>query len=130
MIFLGNIDTNNVIYFYKENSKDAILSTQEWNDIYKFLKAEPRKYKAERMTSETKIEVEINLDGSGKSSISTRLNFFDHMLEQISKHGNIDLFIEAQGDLQIDEHHTIEDVAITLGEAFLKALGNKKGIER
>ena len=118
------------IYLNKENCVDAILTTLDWNDIYKFLKTEPRKYKAERMTSETKIEVEINLDGSGKSSISTRLNFFDHMLEQISKHGNIDLFIEAQGDLQIDEHHTIEDVAITLGEAFLKALGNKKGIER
>ncbi len=118
------------IYLNQENCKDAILSTQDWNDIYQFLKAEPRKFKVERITSETKIEVEINLDGAGKSSISTGLHFFDHMLVQISKHGNIDLCIKAQGDLQIDEHHTIEDVAITLGEAFLKALGNKKGIER
>ena len=118
------------IYLSNENAEEAILSTPDWSDIYKLLKEEPRQYKLERKTSETKIEVAINLDGSGKSSISTGLNFLDHMLEQISRHGNIDLLIKANGDLHIDEHHTIEDVAITLGETFLKALGNKKGIER
>ncbi len=118
------------IYFNKENNSDAILSTTNWADIYHFLKASPRKAKLKRTTSETKIELEINLDGTGKSSISTGLGFFDHMLEQISKHGNLDLSVKVSGDLHIDEHHTIEDVAITLGEAFLKALGSKKGIER
>lgn len=118
------------IYLNKENAEEAILSTTNWSDIYAFLKEEPRQYKLVRKTSETTIEVAVNIDGSGKSNISTGLNFLDHMLEQISRHGNIDLTIKADGDLHIDEHHTIEDVAITLGEAFLKALGNKKGIER
>ena len=118
------------IYLNREINVDAILSTIDWEDIYKFLKANPRKTKIRRKTSETNIELELNLDGSGKSSISTGLGFFDHMLEQISKHGNFDLFVNVKGDLHIDEHHTIEDVAITLGEAFLKALGSKKGIER
>jgi len=90
----------------------------------------PRKSTVLRKTTETKIEIEINLDGSGKSSIQTGLGFFDHMLEQISKHGNIDLIVNVDGDLKVDEHHTIEDVAITLGEAFFNSLGSKKGIER
>jgi imidazoleglycerol-phosphate dehydratase/histidinol-phosphatase len=118
------------IYLSNEKCEDAVLSTPKWKDIYQLLKSEPRKSKVERITSETKIEVEINLDGSGKSSISTGLGFFDHMLEQIAKHGNMDLSVKVKGDLHIDEHHTIEDVAITLGEAFVRALGNKKGIER
>lgn len=118
------------IYLSKDKCENAVLSTLSWADIYQLLKSEPRKFKIERTTSETKIEIEINLDGSGKSSIATGLGFFDHMLEQIAKHGNIDLSIKVNGDLHIDEHHTIEDVAITLGEAFLKVLGNKKGIER
>ena len=118
------------IYLSKEKCEDVVLSTLNWADIYQKLKSEPRKFKVERITLETKIEVEINLDGSGKSSISTGLGFFNHMLEQVAKHGNLDLVINVKGDLHIDEHHTIEDVAITLGEAFLKALGNKKGIER
>ena len=118
------------IYLSKEKCEEAVLSTTDWADIYKLLKSEPRKFKVERITSETKIEVELNLDGSGKSEISTGLGFFDHMLEQIAKHGNIDIYVNVKGDLHIDEHHTIEDVAITLGDAFSKALGNKKGIER
>lgn len=118
------------IYLSKDKCDDAALSTLSWADIYQLLKSEPRSSKVQRVTSETNIEVEINLDGSGKSAISTGLGFFDHMLEQISKHGNMDLFVKVKGDLHIDEHHTIEDVAITLGEAFLKALGSKKGIER
>jgi len=83
-----------------------------------------------RKTKETDIVVELDLDGKGKSKITTGLAFFDHMLEQIAKHSGIDLSISAKGDLQIDEHHTIEDVGIALGETFLKALGDKRGIER
>lgn len=118
------------IYMGVDNCEDAVLKTRSWADIYQLLKSEPRKAKVVRKTSETNIEIELNLDGSGKSEISTGLGFFDHMLEQIARHGNMDLTIKVAGDLHIDEHHTIEDVAIALGEAFLKALGSKKGIER
>ena len=118
------------IYLNAQPCEEAVLSTTDWAEVYKVLKAAPRKIKIERITSETKIEVEVNLDGSGKSFISTGLGFLDHLLEQISRHGNVDLFITVTGDLHIDEHHTIEDVAITLGEAFRKVLGQKKGIER
>jgi imidazoleglycerol-phosphate dehydratase/histidinol-phosphatase len=116
--------------FIGEADENAVLSTTSWNEIYQFLSTKPRIGKVNRVTSETKINVEVNLDGSGKNSLSTGLGFFDHMLEQIAKHGNIDLNVQVKGDLEIDEHHTIEDVAITLGEAFIKALGSKKAIER
>ena len=118
------------IYISGKNSPDADLSTTDWNDIYMYLKKIPRTAKVERKTSETNVLVELNLDGSGKSTIDTGIGFFNHMLEQIARHGNIDLIIKAGGDLVIDEHHTVEDVSITLGEAILKALGGKKGIER
>ncbi len=118
------------IYLTNQPSGEAVLNTMSWADIYQFLKSEPRKALVNRNTAETQISVEVNLDGSGKSSISTGLGFFDHMLEQIAKHGNIDLKVAVAGDLHIDEHHTIEDVAITFGEAFIQALGSKKGIER
>jgi len=118
------------IYMGPDACDDADVQTTSWSDIYQLLKSEPRKAKIIRKTSETNIEIELNLDGSGKSTISTGLGFFDHMLEQISRHGNMDLNIQVKGDLHIDEHHTIEDVAIALGEAFIKALGSKKGIER
>ncbi len=116
--------------FIGDNNEMATFSTTNWNEIYQFLKAIPRKVTINRKTKETDINVELNLDGSGKGFFSTGIGFFDHMLEQISKHGNIDLNIEVKGDLEIDEHHTIEDVALTLGDAFLQALGSKKGIER
>lgn len=106
------------------------LETTEWKDIYEFLKLPSRKILHERKTNETKINIELNLDGTGKASIRTGLPFFDHMLEQIARHGNINLDIQCNGDLHIDEHHTIEDVAITLGEAIAKALNDKRGIER
>ncbi|MFD2542426.1 bifunctional histidinol-phosphatase/imidazoleglycerol-phosphate dehydratase HisB [Lacinutrix gracilariae] len=118
------------IFISEEKNDYATLTTTSWQEIYNFLKAIPRKAKVVRKTNETDIQVEVNLDGSGKSNIATGLGFFDHMLEQISKHGNIDLNIQVDGDLEIDEHHTIEDVAITLGETFIKALGSKKAIER
>lgn len=118
------------IFITSEKNPIANLSTSSWQDIYFFLKNQNRIVSIERNTNETKILVELNLDGIGKSNISTGLGFFDHMLEQIAKHGGIDLNLKVNGDLNIDEHHTIEDVAIVLGEAFLKALGSKKGIER
>jgi imidazoleglycerol-phosphate dehydratase/histidinol-phosphatase len=113
-----------------EFGAETALTTRDWNDIYKYLKEIPRISKMERKTSETDIQIELNLDGSGKSTIHTGIGFFDHMLEQIARHGNLDLKIIVNGDLHIDEHHTVEDVALSLGEALLKALGGKKGIER
>jgi len=110
--------------------KVVALETHSWEHIYEFLKLGLRKVMHDRNTNETKIHIELNLDGSCKSNISTGLGFFDHMLEQIARHGKMDLVIEAKGDLQIDEHHTIEDTGIALGEAFGKALADKKGIER
>ncbi len=108
----------------------ADLHTKSWEDIYNFLAKKGRTAAVERNTNETKIKIELNLDGSGKSDISTGLPFFDHMLDQLARHGNCDLKIRVKGDLEIDEHHTIEDTALALGEACLKALGSKKGIER
>lgn len=116
--------------FIGEENRDAVLSTNSWADIYNFLKAKPRTGNVTRITKETNINVIVNLDGTGKSKLATGIGFFDHMLEQIAKHGNLDLEVSVKGDLEIDEHHTIEDVAITLGEAFTKAFGSKKGIER
>jgi len=118
------------IFINPIQNDDAELTTENWNEIYQYLREIPRKAKVSRKTNETDIEIEVNLDGSGNSDISTGLHFFDHMLEQISKHGNLDLKIKVKGDLQVDEHHTIEDAGIVLGEAILKALGKKKGIER
>lgn len=106
------------------------LKTQNWEDIYTMLKAGTRTIHHERNTNETKISIDIDLDGTGKAEISTGLNFFDHMLDQIARHGSIDLKIKTNGDLHIDEHHTIEDTGIALGEAFAKAIGNKLGLER
>ncbi len=120
----------NAIFIGDKNLTDAALSTRDWGSIYKFLKQFPRTSRVVRKTSETDILIELNLDGSGKSSIDTGIGFFDHMLEQISRHGNLDLEIKVKGDLHIDEHHTVEDVALALGDAFLKALGKKKSIER
>ena len=116
--------------FIGESNEDATISTTNWNEIYAYLKSKPRVGQVTRVTKETNILVEVNLDGNGQNELSTGIGFFDHMLEQIAKHGNIDVTVKVDGDLEIDEHHTIEDVAITLGEAFIKALGSKKAIER
>lgn len=106
------------------------LISKSWQDVYQLLVAPARKGSVHRQTKETDIRVEINLDGTGRATISTGLGFFDHMLDQVARHGNVDLDITVKGDLQIDEHHTIEDTALAFGEAFLKALGDKRGIER
>ena len=107
-----------------------VLETPHWEAIYNYLKLPPRKIIHQRNTNETKIKVEVNLDGTGKSVVNTGLAFFDHMLDQLARHGNMDLNIECKGDLHIDEHHSIEDTGIALGEAIAQALGNKRGIER
>ncbi|MDM1548043.1 bifunctional histidinol-phosphatase/imidazoleglycerol-phosphate dehydratase HisB [Empedobacter falsenii] len=106
------------------------LKTTSWKEIYEFLKLQNRTASIVRNTNETKIKIDLNLDGTGKSDISTGLHFFDHMLDQIARHGQMDLMIKVDGDLEVDEHHTIEDTAIALGEVFAQALGNKLGIER
>lgn len=106
------------------------LVSDDWDRICEFLFSKERISKVVRATSETDIAVELNLDGTGKCDISTGLHFFDHMLEQIGKHSGCDLFIKVKGDLHVDEHHTIEDTALALGQAFKEALGDKRGIER
>ena len=114
-----------------EDFSDVIsLQTTDWKTIYEFLKLEARSASIERKTHETDIFIQLNLDGTGKSKIDTGIAFFDHMLDQIARHGQMDLEITVKGDLEVDEHHTIEDTAIALGEVFAKALGNKLGIER
>ncbi|MCQ4034604.1 bifunctional histidinol-phosphatase/imidazoleglycerol-phosphate dehydratase HisB [Kaistella montana] len=124
-----NLGTKSIFINEKGDSK-ATFSTIDWNEIYDFLKSVPRIGKVERKTLETSINIELNLDGKGNSEIKTGLPFFDHMLQQIAKHGNLDLKIQVDGDLEIDEHHTMEDTAIALGDAFLQALGEKKAISR
>ena len=105
-------------------------AAENWAEVYEFLKLPRRIVSHRRITNETEISVELDLDGTGKSEIATGIPFFDHMLEQLARHGSLDLKIAAKGDLEIDEHHTIEDVAITLGEAFSKALADKRGMAR
>ena len=116
----------------KREELDDVISLQsmDWKVIYEFLKLEARSATISRKTNETDIYINLNLDGTGKSKIETGIAFFDHMLDQIARHGQMDLEINVKGDLEVDEHHTIEDTAIALGEVFAKALGNKLGIER
>ena len=111
-------------------SEHTSLVSDDWDHIYRFIRSDMRRSKVKRVTGETEISVELSLDGEGRTEISTGLGFLDHMLEQLGRHGGVDLMVKATGDLNVDEHHTIEDTAITLGEAFLEALGNKRGIER
>ena len=113
-----------------ELEKTCALATTDWDRIAEFLFAGERIAEVRRTTKETDIHVRVNLDGNGTCDISTGLGFFDHMLEQIGKHGGIDLTIQVKGDLYVDEHHTIEDTAIALGECLYQALGSKRGIER
>jgi imidazoleglycerol-phosphate dehydratase/histidinol-phosphatase len=111
-------------------AEHCVLVSSDWDNIYACVAAPERTAEVKRTTRETDIFVRLNLDGSGVCNISTGLNFFDHMLNQIGRHTGIDLEISVKGDLEVDEHHTIEDTALALGEAFQKAVGNKKGMER
>ncbi|MES1161205.1 MAG: bifunctional histidinol-phosphatase/imidazoleglycerol-phosphate dehydratase HisB [Bacteroidota bacterium] len=119
-----------VIDSLRELDEVVALETSEWSKIYEFLRLGLRHVVHERNTSETQIKIDLNVDGSGKAAIVTGLGFFDHMLEQIARHGKMDLTIRTNGDLHIDEHHTIEDTGIALGEAFAQALADKRGMER
>jgi len=115
----------------RRDLEEAIaLETTQWSKIYEFLKLGLRRVVHERNTSETQIRIDLNVDGSGKANIVTGLGFFDHMLEQIARHGKMNLTLRVNGDLHIDEHHTIEDTGIALGEAFSRALADKRGMER
>jgi len=125
-----NLGTDEISVKRSELDSFIGLESNDWEKIYEFLKLNNRTAELTRNTNETKIHIKLNLDGSGKSDISTGIAFFDHMLDQISRHGNMDLTIQVKGDLEVDEHHTIEDTMIALGEVFAKALGNKLGIER
>ena len=108
----------------------CVLATEDWHEIARFILSHGRTATIDRATSETKIHIEVDLDGNGKSEIDTGLKFFDHMLWQLPHHAGISLVVKCKGDLEVDEHHTMEDVAIALGDAILKALGDKRGIER
>ncbi|GFD93091.1 histidine biosynthesis bifunctional protein HisB [Alteromonas sp. KUL156] len=125
-----NLGTDEITVKREELDDFIALESNDWNTIYEFLKLEERSATIERNTNETQIKIDLNLDGTGKSTINTGIAFFDHMLDQIARHGQMDLNIQVTGDLDVDEHHTIEDTAIALGEVFYKALGNKLGIER
>lgn len=115
----------------QERLNEAVVKTVEnWKEVWQILAYPNRTAHVNRETSETKIDITLSLDGSGKSNIDTGLRFFDHMLEQLAKHGALDIELKTRGDLEVDEHHTIEDTALALGEAFKKALGDKKGISR
>tara|TARA_B100001059_G_scaffold48048_1_gene40957 strand:- start:1207 stop:2334 length:1128 start_codon:yes stop_codon:yes gene_type:complete len=121
---LGKEETN------KETDFPIALNTTSWKAIYNFLKLKQREVFYERKTNETDIRLQLNLDGIGKSNINTGIPFFNHMIDQLARHGGIDIELTVVGDLEVDEHHTIEDTAIVLGEAFSRALGNKLGMER
>ncbi len=131
-------DPSKEIFYPKPVVEEVVeLITTDWEEIYQFLKVEEVLYEAtqrsakiSRKTYETEINISLNLDGEGRYEHDTGIGFFDHMLDQLAKHAQLDLQIKVKGDLHIDEHHTIEDTAIALGEAFCKALGNKRGIER
>jgi imidazoleglycerol-phosphate dehydratase/histidinol-phosphatase len=125
----NNLGSKSILLSDQAND-EATLTTSSWDEIYSYLKQIPRTASVVRNTLETQIQIELNLDGNGNTEIQTGLNFLDHMLNQIAKHGNYDLKIMVDGDIEIDDHHTIEDTALALGEAFSKALGTKKGIER
>ena len=128
-IFINNGNLVNELQT-KGLNKTCVLVTNNWDDIYACVAAPVRKAKVERNTKETEIKIELNLDGSGVCNISTGLHFFDHMLNQIGRHAGVNLDIFVKGDLEVDEHHTIEDTALALGEAFKSAVGNKLGMER
>ena len=129
-IFIANDEALGAEEVQEDLSNTIDFKTTDWERIYRFLKLKARTVTRERKTHETSIALRLNLDGTGRSEISTGIAFFDHMLDQLARHGGMDIRLNVQGDLQVDEHHTIEDTAIVLGEAIAEALGDKLGIER
>ena len=129
-IYLFNKDMPELDRLNPELNQVIVLKTHQWKEIYSYLKLEQRIVSKKRTTRETNIDIMLNLDGTGKGNIKTGIPFFDHMLDQLARHGGMDIDLNVKGDLDVDEHHTIEDTAIVLGEAFATALGNKLGIER
>lgn len=129
-IWLRSDDSEAQQLLMENTAISPVLITDDWDRITEYLFAGERRATVRRTTKETEIFVEVNLDGHGRTEISTGLGFFDHMLDQIGKHSGMDLTVRVKGDLEVDEHHTIEDTAIALGEALSKALGDKRGIER
>ena len=125
-----NLGTDEISVKREELNDVIVLENNDWEKIYEFLKLDDRMAEINRKTNETDIHIRLNLDGTGVGLIDTGLPFFDHMLDQLARHGQMDLEIKVKGDLEVDEHHTIEDTGIALGEVFHKALGNKLGIER
>ncbi|MEN1783983.1 MAG: bifunctional histidinol-phosphatase/imidazoleglycerol-phosphate dehydratase HisB [Bacteroidota bacterium] len=125
-----NLGTDEISISEQDLSKHIALETNDWAQIYTFLKHANRLATIQRTTKETDIQITVDLDGTGKANINTGLHFFDHMLDQLARHGQMDLNIQVNGDLEVDEHHTIEDTAIALGEVFQEALADKLGIER
>jgi imidazoleglycerol-phosphate dehydratase/histidinol-phosphatase len=125
----GNLGCQSILLAADANAR-ASLTTMSWEKIYQHLYFPPRIATVERNTNETQVSIRLNLDGSGQTSISTGLGFFDHMLEQLGKHSGADLHISVKGDLRIDEHHTVEDTALALGTAYSQALGDKRGLVR
>jgi imidazoleglycerol-phosphate dehydratase/histidinol-phosphatase len=128
-IFLGGEEAAKELGSGSLADRTALISN-DWDQIYRFIRAQGRSASVHRQTSETEIEVRLSLDGEGRSQVSTGLGFLDHMLDQLGKHGGFDLEVRTRGDLEVDEHHTVEDTALALGEAFRQSLGNKRGIER
>ncbi|WP_339606698.1 bifunctional histidinol-phosphatase/imidazoleglycerol-phosphate dehydratase HisB [uncultured Roseivirga sp.] len=118
------------IFIAEEQNAKAALSTNSWDEIFRFLQMPQRKAEVHRVTKETDILIQLNLDGTGQCNNETGLGFFDHMLDQLGKHSGADLTVKVKGDLHIDEHHTIEDTALALGEAYALAIGDKKGLNR
>lgn len=125
-----HLGTNEITVKTAELKAVIALETNDWQVIYEYLKLKSRSATIRRKTNETQIAIDLNLDGTGLSDIDTGIAFFDHMLDQIARHGNLDLVVKVNGDLEVDEHHTIEDTAIALGTAFNQALGSKLGLER
>ncbi|MDQ2179788.1 bifunctional histidinol-phosphatase/imidazoleglycerol-phosphate dehydratase HisB [Marinifilum sp. D714] len=126
----GNIGDDELTESKNDLQACIALATDSWIKIFEYLRLEERTAKIVRYTKETQIEIKLDLDGEGKGEFDTGIGFFDHMLDQIAKHAGVDLSVKVKGDLEVDEHHTIEDTAIALGEAFNKALGSKLGLDR
>ena len=129
-ILINDLKTTDHLKSGSNIDEDSMFSFQDWKSIYNFLKLEFRTISFTRKTNETKIKISLNLDGTGNSSIDTGIKFFDHMLDQLCKHSGIDINLSVKGDLDVDEHHTIEDTAIALGKGFKRVLKDKMGIER